>query len=123
MEKRILVFGTFDGIHRGHEFFLRSAKSRGTELVVAVARDAHITELKKRKPRIHEGRRLETVKALPGVVQARLCDEEFGTFHTVEEIAPDLIVLGYDQQALEKALLSWMESSGHYVPMIRIKKL
>lgn len=123
MGKRVLVFGTFDGIHSGHEFFLRSAKSRGTELVVGVARDQHVQQLKGRRPLKQEDRRLQVVQALAYVDSARLCDEEMSSFKIVEDVSPDLIVLGHDQNELEAALLSWMGESGHYVPMMRLKKV
>ena len=123
MEKRVLVFGTFDGIHAGHEFFLRCAKARGTELVVGVARDAHVATFKGRKPSSPEQKRLEKVQDLSMVDSALLCDPEISTFGIIEEVIPDLIVLGHDQQELEQALIAWMGSSGHYVPMIRIKKV
>lgn len=123
MNKRILVFGTFDGIHSGHEFFLRSAKARGTQLVVGVARDQHGQEFKGRKPAVHESRRLEKIAELSYVDQARLCDEEISSFEIIQESSPDLIVLGHDQNDLESALLAWMAKSGHYVPMMRLKKV
>lgn len=123
MHKRVLVFGTFDDVHAGHEFFLRSAKARGTELVVGVARDVHVQTFKGRKPRIPEKRRLAVIAELPYVDQARLCDEDISSFEILEETTPDLIVLGHDQNELEAALLSWMGESGHYVPMMRLKKV
>lgn len=122
MRRRVLVFGTFDGLHSGHEFFLRSAKARGTELVVGVARDAHIRQFKDRRPHKQEERRLKEIQALTYVDAARLCDEQVSSFEIVEDISPDLIVLGHDQNELEAALLSWMRESGHYVPMTRCKK-
>lgn len=123
MGKRVLVFGTFDGIHSGHEFFLRSAKARGTELVVGVARDQQVQEFKGRKPAMSESRRLEKIVALPYVDQGRLCDEEVSSFEIIKETSPDLIVLGHDQNELEAALLTWMGECGHYVPMMRLKKV
>lgn len=122
MGKRVLVFGTFDGIHSGHEFFLRSAKARGTQLVVGVARDVHVQQLKSRKPLKQENRRLQVVQALAYVDSAQFCDEEMSSFKIVEDVSPDLIVLGHDQNDLESALLAWMAKSGHYVPMMRLKK-
>ena len=123
MNKRVLVFGTFDGIHSGHEFFLRTAKSRGSELVVGVARDTYVVEYKGRRPLNHEQKRLAALEALPCVDEARLCDEQIGNFNIIEEVGPDLILLGHDQQELESALITWMGESGHYVPMIRAKKV
>ncbi|MBI4435188.1 adenylyltransferase/cytidyltransferase family protein [Candidatus Uhrbacteria bacterium] len=123
MHKRVLVFGTFDGIHAGHTFFLRAAKARGTELVVGVARDAHVVVFKGRRPAHHEHKRLEKIQALPMVDRAQLCDQEPSTFDIVQDVAPDLIVLGHDQLDLETALIVWMGESGHYVPMMRLKKV
>ncbi|NQV89937.1 adenylyltransferase/cytidyltransferase family protein [Candidatus Uhrbacteria bacterium] len=123
MEKRVLVFGTFDGIHPGHEFFLRSAKSRGTYLIVGVARDVHVEELKDRRPHIPEQKRLTAIQKLSTVDDAHLCDERLNSFQIVEYTHPDMIVLGHDQTDLEQALLSWMSEHDHYVPMVRVKKL
>ncbi len=121
--KRVLVFGTFDGIHPGHEFYLRSAKARGTELVVGVARDTHVLAFKGRKPVRPENRRLQEITDLAYVDSAKLCDEEISSFKIIDEVSPDVIVLGHDQNGLEGALIAWMGESGHYVPMIRLKKL
>ena len=122
MTKRVLVFGTFDGIHPGHEFYLRSAKARGSELVVGVARDSHVLAFKGRKPVRPEHRRLQDIADLAYVDSARLCDEEISTFKMIDEVLPDIIVLGHDQNELERALIAWMGESGHYVPMMRLKK-
>lgn len=123
MEKRVLVFGTFDGIHSGHKFFLRSAKARGTKLIVGVARDVHVATFKGQKPLHSEQKRLEKIRSLSTVDSAQLCDQEVSVFKIIEKVVPDLIVLGHDQQELEQALIAWMGDSGHYVPMIRTKKL
>ncbi|MBI4438044.1 adenylyltransferase/cytidyltransferase family protein [Candidatus Uhrbacteria bacterium] len=121
--KRVLVFGTFDGLHPGHLFFLRSAKAQGDTLVVGVARDLHVQELKGKRPSRSEDKRLAAVQALAFVEAARLCDAQLGTYTILEEMKPDLIVLGHDQQTLEKDLLNWMSRAQQYFPMSRIKKL
>jgi glycerol-3-phosphate cytidylyltransferase-like family protein len=90
---------------------------------VGVARDAHVTLFKGRRPVLPEARRLKEVEDLAYVDMARLCDDEPSTFKIVEETSPDLIVLGHDQNELEQALLAWMGESGHYVPMMRLKKI
>jgi FAD synthetase len=123
MSKRVLVFGTFDGLHAGHLFFLRFAKAQGTHLTVGVARDRHVLELKGKRPITPETKRLETVRALKVVDDARLCDETLGRFDILREIEPNLIVLGHDQQTLEKELIAWMSEQGVYIPMMRSKKV
>ena len=121
--KRVFVFGTFDGLHDGHLFFLRSAKAQGTSLIVAVARDVHVKALKDRRPASGETKRLEAINKLSCVDEAYLCDEELGSYNIVELAKPDLIVLGHDQQVLEKDLVRWMSESDHYIPMSRLKKV
>ncbi len=123
MSKRVLVFGTFDGLHPGHVFFLRKAKSKGDELVVGVARDTHVVALKDKRPHMTERKRLEAIKKQSCVNEAVLCDEELGEFEILQEVLPDLIVLGHDQKELEDALIAWMAQSDQYIPMNRIKKL
>jgi FAD synthetase len=121
--KRVLAFGTFDGLHPGHLFFLRSAKSRGDYLIAGVARDAHVRELKDKRPHNHEQARLQAVQKLACVDEAHLSDKELGSFSIVDHVEPDLIVLGHDQMELEQSLLHWMQGADRYIPMIRIKKL
>ena len=48
--QRVAVFGVFDGIHAGHQDFLRQAREYGDELVVIVARDKSVTQLKGKPP-------------------------------------------------------------------------
>ena len=121
--KRVLVFGTFHGLHKGHEFFLRSAKSRGSHLSVGVAQDEHVVTLKDKKPLKPLFRRIEAVENLSYVDEVHACDEELGSFNIIESAKPDLIILGHDQHELEKVLIKWMSEQDHYVPMLKIKKL
>ncbi|HAU66592.1 MAG: FAD synthase [Candidatus Uhrbacteria bacterium GW2011_GWF2_39_13] len=123
MRKKVLVFGTFDDIHPGHEFFLRSAKSRGTDLIVGVARDIHVVALKGHKPRSSENKRLENIQKLPYVDQTFLCDEILNTFEIIQISEPDTIILGHDQVELEKSLITWMSEKDLYIPIVRIKKI
>lgn len=98
--KRVLVFGTFDLLHPGHDFFLREAASYGDELYVVVARDANVVRIKGRAPQDSEDLRLARVAAHPSVTHARLGYEEWGKhLQVLQDIAPDVICLGYDQHA------------------------
>jgi len=123
MNKRVLVFGTFDGLHPGHVFFLRQAKTKGTELVVAVARDEHVRKLKQKSPVHHEQHRLKKIQAQASVLIAQLSDKDLGSFKILEELTPDVIVLGHDQKELQEALIEWMSKEHKYIPMTRTKKL
>ena len=95
---RIMVFGTFDMIHEGHEDFFRQARALADEphLIVSVARDASARRVKGRSPRHDEGARLALVVAHALVDEAVLGDEAGYMTHIVAA-KPDIIALGYDQ--------------------------
>jgi len=105
---RVLVFGTFDIFHPGHEYFLKEAKKHGDELVVVVARDSTVKQVKGKLPRHDENYRLNIIQKLDYVDKAVLGYETTDKYRIVEEIKPDTICLGYDQSAfvdgLEKKL-------------------
>ena len=95
---RIMVFGTFDMVHPGHEDFFRQARALAPEphLVVSVARDSAAERVKGTKPRNSEEVRLENIQKIPGVDEALLGDEE-GHIDHITAMNPDIIALGYDQ--------------------------
>ncbi|MEK7084029.1 MAG: adenylyltransferase/cytidyltransferase family protein, partial [Patescibacteria group bacterium] len=59
---RVLVFGTFDGIHTGHLYFLTQAKKKGRVLTVVIARDETVKQLKQRSPRHGENERKKMIR-------------------------------------------------------------
>lgn len=99
----VLCFGTFDGLHPGHEDYFRQALEYGDRLVVIVARDETVTSVKGRPPKQSEAVRLAAVRAHPLVNEARL-GLPGDKYKVIEEIRPDVIVLGYDQQAFTEQL-------------------
>lgn len=117
MVGRVLVFGTFDGLHPGHLFFLQKAKSFGDTLFVSVARDQHVSELKHRRPSWNEEERLQKVKELSFVDDASSSDQTLGSFDVIEKFLPDVIVLGYDQTELSSALSIWMNDHKKHIPI------
>lgn len=107
---RVMIFGTFDIIHKGHEDFFRQARALSEDpyLIVSVARDSAVERIKKQKPRNDEDARLQAIKAYPDVDEALLGDEE-GYIDHINACKPDIIALGYDQSgeyvdSLEEAL-------------------
>jgi len=103
---KIMVFGTFDTVHPGHEDFFEQARrlahseqGRGAAepyLIVSIARDSVATRVKGFSPRHHEAERLANVAVHPLVDKAVLGEELGYTRHIAEE-RPDIIALGYDQ--------------------------
>jgi len=96
--KKVIVFGTFDLIHPGHMHMLKEAKEYGDCLIVIVARDETVCEIKKHNPVNSEKNRLENIKKLNIADRARLgCLDD--KYRAVREEKPDVVALGYDQKA------------------------
>ncbi len=93
---RVMATGVFDLLHAGHLYYLSQSKKLGDELVVVVARDRTASRVK-RPPVISEELRREMVEALKPVDRAVL-GSLTDIYHTVEEVRPDIITLGYDQR-------------------------
>lgn len=119
--KTSLVFGTFDAIHPGHEYFLQQAYNYGERLVVVVARDSFVYSYKKKNPLHDEISRLHFIQSHKLVTEACLADETIGTFSVLNKIRPDMICLGHDQDALAESLKKWMKTSGYHYHIKRIK--
>ena len=101
-KRRVLVFGVFDCFHDGHTWFLDSAKKQGDELIVVVARDSVVRALKGKAPRDSEELRLTAVGEYRAVDHAVFGDEEQGRYDVLKEWKPEVICLGYDQDALAR---------------------
>lgn len=95
----VLAAGTFDVFHDGHKYFLAQARALGDELVVVVARDANVERLKGFAPHWNEERRRQAVEGSVSVDRAILGYEEWGRhLDVLNDIEPQVIALGYDQQ-------------------------
>ncbi len=95
---KVMASGTFDIIHPGHGLYLEKAKELGgenAELIVVVAKDSTVKK-RKRIPIINENQRLEMVKYLKPVNEAYL-GHDGDMFKIVEEIKPNIIAIGADQ--------------------------
>ncbi|WP_224447138.1 FAD synthase [Haloprofundus salilacus] len=105
----VIAQGTFDLLHPGHVHYLSEAASMGDELHVIVARRDNVTH--KKKPVLSDRQRRDLVAALAVVDEAHLGHRE-DIFVPIEEIQPDLIVLGYDQHHDEAAIESALAARG-----------
>ena len=109
-DKKVMVFGVFDGLHGGHRAFLKQAGTLG-ELVVVVAQDATVETMKQKRPRISLGHRIAAIKdaGLADVLVAGdLVQYSWGAVRRYE---PDVIALGYDQKGLKDALKIFQEET------------
>lgn len=98
--KKVIVFGAFDPLHKGHLNFFGQAKRLGDYLFVVIARDRNIERLKNHAPRANEEVRLNAVKKIANVDKAILGDED-NMGQVIEDVKPDVIALGYDQKIPE----------------------
>lgn len=92
----MLVFGSFDVIHKGHIHFLEEAKSLGNRLVIVIARDTTIAEVKGKKPHHSEQERKKHLQKL-ACVYSVIIGNSSDKYKVIEKIKPDIICLGYDQ--------------------------
>jgi FAD synthetase len=117
--RTVLVAGTFDILHPGHNDFFSQAKIHGDRLVVIVARDSTVLRVKGKAAHHDEKTRLAAVAANPLVDKARLGNE--GDLLTVvHEEKPDVICLGYDQKMDGEELKQRLSERGLFVNVIRL---
>ena len=124
-KKVVLASGVFDLLHLGHVKFLEDAKKAGGEnakLVVIVARDSTVEKNKGRKPIMSEDQRLALVESLKVVDEALLGYENFDIGEVIEDIKPDVIALGYDQEEMEKEVRNYVDKHKLNIKIVRIGK-
>jgi len=128
--KRVLVFGTFDGLHEGHKDFFKQAKQykllirenkQLNYLIVVVGRDSTVQRTKNKLPMFNEQERLKAVKEAGLVDEARLGNEGNNPYKVIEEVKPDVICLGYDQTHFTEKLESALKEMG--LGLVKIERL
>jgi cytidyltransferase-related domain len=107
---RVMASGVFDLIHTGHIAYLEQAKGHGDELVVVVACDETVRK-NKHEPVTPENMRVRIVNSLKPVDHA-VVGKYGDMFSTVRELAPDIIILGFDQRFSEDELKENLEKNG-----------
>ena len=120
MRKKVLVAGTFDIIHPGHIYLFNQAAKMG-DVYVIVATDKNRENYSGEQPIIPEKQRLEVVKSIKNVKEARLGRHDNDTLKTVEEINPDLILLGPDQKYDILTLIKGLKEKG--LDHIKVQRL
>ena len=116
---KVMAFGTFDVIHPGHSFYLKKAKKLGKKLLVVVARDLTVKNVKGKMPHHMEQRRLNDVKSL-GIADEVVLGYLGDPLRIIEEVKPDTIALGYDQHAFTDNLFNTLKERGLLIDIVRI---
>jgi FAD synthetase len=119
---RIMIFGTFDVLHKGHLHFFRQARNlaRHPYLIVSIARDSNVKRIKGKKPLYSEKVRAESVKRSNLVDKVVLGGLRSFLPHIAKE-APSIIALGYDQSAYTHELQAKLKEKGIKVSIKRLQ--
>lgn len=97
-QRLVMGFGTFDGVHPGHLFYLSELKKLGDELVMVIARDANVERIKGKPPLFNEEeRRMAILKT--GIPDEVVLGNETDFFKVLRDLGPDVLGFGYDQWA------------------------
>jgi FAD synthetase len=123
--KVVLASGAFDLLHLGHVKYLEEAKKaggKGSKLIVIVATDSTVEKSKGRKPVMPEEQRRALVESLKVVDKAILGHEVFDMSKVIDEIKPDVIALGYDQDNIEAKVRKTVADKDWGIKVVRIRK-
>lgn len=118
---RVMASGVFDILHTGHISYLEQAKAAGDELVVVVACD-NTVRARKHEPITPEVMRCRIVSSLKPVDFAIVGKDNGDFFSTLEELRPDVLMLGYDQSFDEMELQEQLRTRGLDVKVLRASK-
>ena len=119
---KIMVFGTFDGVHKGHLNLFKQAKrlAKNSYLVVSVARDRNVKRIKGQKPELRESHRISLVKKTGLPDKVVLAGDKKYLAHILKE-NPNIIALGYDQTAYVQELKKDLKIKGLNIKIVRLK--
>lgn len=92
----VMAFGTFDFFHAGHEFYLKKAKELGEYLVVVIARDKTVRQIKGIAPTHSERKRAATIRK-SGLADKVILGSNWDKHKVLLKYRPAVVALGYDQ--------------------------
>ena len=96
--KKVMGFGTFDGLHPGHLSFLKQLRQLGDIMYVIVARDVNVLRIKGKMPRSDEKTRMQEIIKI-GIADYVFPGQINDFYKWIKIYKPDIIGLGYDQKA------------------------
>jgi len=120
----VLAGGVYDILHLGHLAVLAEAKTYGDLLVVVVATDITVETLKGRRPVFPEEDRRALVESLKPVDAAILGYEDVGMGYeqVIDEVKPNIIALGYDQDSVARTVIELVEKKRRDIRIVRLSK-
>ncbi len=121
-KKRIVIAGTFDILHPGHVFLITEAAKLG-EVIVVIARDENVLHSKGHPVIVPEKQRLFMVQAIKGVSKAVLGKSGPDFVSIVEDLEPDVLMLGPNQNISLDDVQNRLRAQGLSTRVIRLEKL
>ena len=101
--KYVLLFGSFDLFHPGHDYLIRSSQKYG-KLIISLAQNAAIEKIKGQKP-VHDIKeRIKNLQKKYPNIRIIEGDKEIGSWSALKKYQPEIVVVGYDQNILKRAL-------------------
>jgi len=102
---KYFVAGTFDCFHVGHQHLLWTAAREASSITIIIARDQTVEKIKNKKPLHDELSRLARVQdECFQNAEILLGREDFDFLQTLQDAAPDVLFLGYDQRIDEEKI-------------------
>lgn len=117
---KVMIFGTFDLLHCGHEHMMQEAKALGDYLIAVVSRDDTVKKLKGFYPYYTEKDRIKNIKKL-GLVDKVILGNPGDKYEVIKSHRPDVIALGYDQFAFTFRLEKFLIDEGMATSIHRLK--
>ncbi|MDA1060946.1 MAG: adenylyltransferase/cytidyltransferase family protein [bacterium] len=116
----VMVFGTFDYLHAGHENLFKQARELGDHIVTIIARDHTVKTIKGDLPDHNEKERLKNVKET-GWSDHSVLGNSKDKMRVIRDYRPDVIALGYDQYAFTYGLKKMLIDLGLDAKIERLK--
>lgn len=115
----VLTFGTFDLVHKGHQYYLWEAKKYWDKLVTIIATDKNVEKFKWKLPINNQATRIADVKEMH---LADLVTLWWETSHLdwLELYNPKIVCLGYDQVWFSQQLEEHIKTNNLNISVLRI---
>jgi len=123
--KTVLAAGVFDLLHYGHIRYLEEAKKHGgkdARLVVIVARDETVKRMKGSDPVIPEDQRRAVIESLKVVDEAFLGYEDMNLNRVLEQVKPDIVAVGYDQESIKVQVEAINQAKGLGIKIVQVER-